>query len=182
MLQLLLLSKNLDQSWKLGGVAVGGDQMQEHLNKIFWGLVISNILKFKIILPYCHMYHAASVCLPTSKDDDNHSHQYGDDESNHLTWSQTRWGEVRYNIGSQWRRQQQSLVHQLHQTDQRSRYKWKPEYQVDLLVNHIDGEGAEARGLRVWSANPKDSHLTSYHAGKHLWEPTSSYIKDWKAA
>ena len=75
---------------------------------------------------------------------------------------------MRENKGSQWRRHQECLVHQLDQAEQGGHDEGKPEHQVDLLVDHIDGEGADARSLGVRSTDPKNLHLTGYHTWKHL--------------
>ena len=72
------------------------------------------------------------------------------------------------NIGSQWRGHQKCLVQQLHQAEQGGQDKGEPEHQVYLLIDDIDGKGAEARGLRVRSADSKNLHLTAYHTRKHL--------------
>lgn len=75
---------------------------------------------------------------------------------------------MRNKIGSQWSRHQECLVQQLHQAEQGGQDKGEPEHQVDLLVDDIDGKGAETRGLRVRSADSKNFHLTGYYAWKHL--------------
>ena len=59
-------------------------------------------------------------------------------------------------------------MQQLQQAEQGGQDKGEPEHQVDLLVDHIDGEGADARGLRVRSTDTKNLHLTCNHSWKSL--------------
>ena len=59
-------------------------------------------------------------------------------QANHLARNQRRGGQVRDNIGSE------CLVQHLHQTEQGGEDKGEPEHQVDLVVDDVDGQGADA--------------------------------------
>jgi len=128
-LQLLLMSKKVNQGGELGRITVWSNQSQQH-----------------------HVAIGAS------------SHQPGC-----LARNQRRGGQVRDNIGSEWRRHQECLVQHLHQTEQGGEDKGEPEHQVDLLVDDVDGQGADAWSLCDRSADSKNFHLAIHHSWKRLW-------------